>query len=378
MPPIVSQVKGLSGDIPGYLDDLRKNDQFRKYDEKYDITKKLNEQAKKLPTKLGDAAGALQSVTVGVFSAAVQLITVLTIVFFLLLDGGRLVDCVLRLLGPVREARFRRIADDVYHAVAGYVAGNLIISVIAGTTTYVTLTLLNVPFAVPLAVLMAFLDLIPLVGATIGGILIGLVTLFTDFPTSTLIWVVVFIVYQQVENNVLQPIVYRRTVNVPPLLVIVAILIGGVAARRPGCAGGDPDRRRGPDRRARLVARPASGRRQRVAGRRRPGGPAGAEAPRPGARRRRRSPPTRASARTPPTPSSPGPDVGPDDRADLGDEQPARSRRSRARARRGARPAPAPGCAGRPSRRRRPRGGCAGSRPCARTPGPTCAPARPG
>jgi predicted PurR-regulated permease PerM len=110
--------------------------------------------------------------------------------------------------------------------VSGYVAGNLMISLVAGTTTYVTLAILGVPFAVPLAVLMAFLDLIPLVGATIGGVLVGLVTLFNNFPTSTIVWVVVFLVYQQVENNLLQPVVYRRTVDVHPLLVIVAILIG--------------------------------------------------------------------------------------------------------------------------------------------------------
>ena len=83
------------------------------------------------------------------------------------------------------------------------------------------------PFAVPLAVLMAFLDLIPLVGATLGGVTIAIVTLFNNFPTSTIVWVIVFIVYQQVENNVIQPVVYRRTVNVAPLAVIVAILIGG-------------------------------------------------------------------------------------------------------------------------------------------------------
>ena len=105
-------------------------------------------------------------------------------------------------------------------------AGNFIISVIAGLVTYVTLEILGVPFTVPLSVLMAFLDLIPLVGATIGGITIGLVTVFNDFPTATIVWAVVFIVYQQVENNVIQPVVYRRTVNVPPLAVIVAILIG--------------------------------------------------------------------------------------------------------------------------------------------------------
>jgi predicted PurR-regulated permease PerM len=226
VPPIASQVQGLANDIPGYLKDLRKNPQFRKYDNKYKITKKLNEQARKLPSKLGDAAGALRDVTVGVFSAAIKLVTVLTIVFFMLLEGERLVNFVFRLMGPDRAPRYRRVARDIYGAVSGYVAGNLLISIVAGTVTYITLSVLGVPFAVPLAVLMAFLDLIPLVGATIGGVVIGIVTLFTDFPLATIVWVIVLIVYQQVENNVVQPIVYRRTVNVPPLAVIVAILIG--------------------------------------------------------------------------------------------------------------------------------------------------------
>jgi predicted PurR-regulated permease PerM len=226
VPPIVSQVGGLTKKIPTYLRDLRKNQQFRKYDNKYKITKKLNQQAKKLPSRLGDAAGALRDVTVGVFSAAIQLVTVLTLVFFLLLDGERLMRFIFRLVGPRREPRFRKLTGDVYRATSGYVAGNLLISIIAGTTTYIALTVLGVPFAVPLSVLMAFLDLIPLVGATIGGVVIGIVTVFADFPVSTIVWVAVLTVYQQVENNVLQPIIYRRTVNVPPLVVIVAILIG--------------------------------------------------------------------------------------------------------------------------------------------------------
>jgi predicted PurR-regulated permease PerM len=227
VPPVVNQVQGLANDIPRYLKDLRKNKQFRKYDQKYKITRKLNEQAQKLPSRLASAAGTLKSVTVGVFAAATKLITVLTIAFLLLLDGKRLVEAAFRLMRPDREGRYRKVAADVYRAISGYVAGNLAISVIAGTVTYVTLKVLGVPFAAPLSVLMAFLDLIPIVGATIGGLLIGIVTAFNDFPSSTIVWVIVFIVYQQIENNLLQPIVYRRTVNVPPLAVIVAVLIGG-------------------------------------------------------------------------------------------------------------------------------------------------------
>src|SRR6185503_18480810 len=87
VPPVVSGVDDLSRDIPGYIRDLRKSNSFRKYDNRYHISKKLNEQAQKLPSRLGDAAGALQSVTVGVFSTLVQLVTVLTMTFFFLKDG---------------------------------------------------------------------------------------------------------------------------------------------------------------------------------------------------------------------------------------------------------------------------------------------------
>src|SRR3954471_2789229 len=106
VPPVVNGVNDLSHDIPGYVRDLRKSKQFRKYDNRYDISKKLNEQAKKLPSKLGDAAGAPQSVTVGVLSALVQLVTVLTMAFFFLKDGERIVGFGLRALGR-HEPRFR-------------------------------------------------------------------------------------------------------------------------------------------------------------------------------------------------------------------------------------------------------------------------------
>ncbi|MCW3001857.1 MAG: family transporter [Conexibacter sp.] len=226
VPPLVSGVDQLSRDLPGYIDHLRHSRSFRQYDDKYDITTKLNQQASTLPTKLGSAVSTLQSVTVGVFSALVQLVTVLTMTFFLLIDGPRVVDFLVRVRPTGAGDRLPAILGDIYRSTAGYVAGNIIISLCAGTVTWATLTALGVPFAVPLAVLMAFLDLIPLVGATIGGVIIGLVTLFDNFPTSTIVWVVVLLLYQQVENNVLQPVVYRRTVNVHPLLVIVAVLVG--------------------------------------------------------------------------------------------------------------------------------------------------------
>jgi predicted PurR-regulated permease PerM len=226
VPPIVSETNKFVNHVPGYIEDLQRSKTVRDYDKKYHVTKKLQEGAQKLPNRLGDAVGALQTVTVGVFSALVQLITVLVMAFFLLLDGKKGIDWVFRELGPTRGPRYRRVADDVYRSVGGYVVGNLLISLIAGLSTWIVLTILGVPFAVPLAVLMGFLDLIPLVGATIAGILIGIVAGIHNFPGDLIVWAIFLIVYQQIENNVVQPAVYRKTVQLHPLVVIVAVLIG--------------------------------------------------------------------------------------------------------------------------------------------------------
>jgi predicted PurR-regulated permease PerM len=226
VPPVVNGVNDVSNDLPGYVDDLRKNETFRDYDDKYDITQKLKQQAEELPTKLGDAAGTLRDVTVGVFDRFVQLFSILVITFLLLMDGSKILQFAYRQLPGAREARVRAVASDISDAISGYVFGNFVISVLAGSVTYVTLTILDVPFAVPLAVLFGFFDMIPLIGATLGGILVGIVVAFTDFPTALIIWVVVLLVYQQIENNLIQPVIYGRTVQIHPLVVIVAVLIG--------------------------------------------------------------------------------------------------------------------------------------------------------
>jgi predicted PurR-regulated permease PerM len=226
VPPLVNGVEDLSADLPGYVDDLRNNETFRDYDDRYHITNKLTEQAQQLPTKLGDAAGTLRDVTVGVFTRFVQLFSILVITFFLVKDGHRLLEFLYRQMPPERARRLRTIADDVSDAIAGYVFGNFVISVLAGLVTYVTLRILDVPFATPLAILFGFFDLIPLVGATLGGILVGIVVAFVQFPVGLVVWAAVLILYQQVENNLIQPFVYGRAVQLHPLIVIVAILIG--------------------------------------------------------------------------------------------------------------------------------------------------------
>src|SRR5215216_6675178 len=226
VPPLVTGVETLADDIPGYLEDLRSNQTFRDYDEHYHITDKLQEQADQLPTKLGDAAGTLQDVTVGVFSRLVQLFSILVITFFFLKDGNRMLEFLYRQFPEVRARRFRKIAGDISDAISGYVFGNFVISILAGLVTYITLRILDIPFALPLAILFGFFDLVPLVGATLGGILVGIVVAFVNFPVGLIVWAAVLILYQQVENNLVQPYVYGKAVQLHPLIVIVAILIG--------------------------------------------------------------------------------------------------------------------------------------------------------
>ena len=227
VPPIVSGVNDFTNNVPGYVQDLRNSKTFAKYDDKYGITPKLEEQAKKLPSHISDAVSGLRTVTVGIFGTIVQLVTILVMTFFMLLDGGRWLRMLFRELGPQRGEQFQRISEDVYRAVGGYVAGNVLISVIAGILSYIYMRILGIPFAAPLAVLVGLFDLIPLVGSTIAGAVIGIVAAVVGFPGKLIAWVIFLVVYQQFENNVLQPVVYKRTVSIHPLIVIVAVLIGG-------------------------------------------------------------------------------------------------------------------------------------------------------
>jgi predicted PurR-regulated permease PerM len=142
-----------------------------------------------------------------------------------MLGGGpRWRHQILSAQDPAREEAIRRAMDRIAKAVAGYVAGVLVQATIAGVTSWIVLTILGVPFAGALALIIALFDLIPLVGATIGAILVGIITLFVDFPTATIVWIIYSVVYQQVENTVIQPQIQNRAVEIQPFFVLVSVL----------------------------------------------------------------------------------------------------------------------------------------------------------
>ncbi|WP_354702199.1 hypothetical protein DSM112329_02553 [Paraconexibacter sp. AEG42_29] len=231
IPPIVDGANDLAKEAPGYVSDLQdsvnKNEQLKDLDEQYGITEKLEEEAAKLPNKLGDAAGVLKDVGIGVINSIFAAFTILVLSIFMVARGQTWVQAALRAIPDERRrVRVQRALDTSAGAVGNYVGGILVQVTIAGVSTWIVLTILGVPFAAPLAVLTAFFDAIPLIGATLAAIVIGVITLFFDFPGTTIAWVIWAVIYQQIENYLIQPRIQARAVDVQPFVVLVSVLFG--------------------------------------------------------------------------------------------------------------------------------------------------------
>ena len=230
IPPLVTQGNNLIEDLPRYAQDVQdfaeRNESLRKIEADYNITEKLQQQAERLPARIGDAASVLGNIGFGVVNSLFALFTILVLTAFLLGSGHIWVERFLDLRPPHEAARIRKALDHMARTVGGYVGGILAQATVAGLTAFIVLTILGVPFAAALAIIVFFADLIPLVGATLGAIVVAIVTLFTDFPTATIIWVIFSVVYQQLEDTLIQPQIQKRAVNVHPFVVLVAVLFG--------------------------------------------------------------------------------------------------------------------------------------------------------
>ena len=160
-----------------------------------------------------------------VVSGVVALVTVGVLTFFILFEAPRMIRGVLNWMRPERSLRVRRVLGDVGQAVAGYMLGNLATSMIAGIVIFVTLRATGVPYAGVLAIWVGIVDFLPLVGGLLAGVPTVAVALLHSLPAG-IVTLVVFLVYQQLENHVLNPVVMSRTVRLNPLWVLLAILIG--------------------------------------------------------------------------------------------------------------------------------------------------------
>ena len=166
----------------------------------------------------------------GILNNIVEAVVVLTLAYFLLLDGAAQFHRVTaRIHEPGRE-RVRRVGARIAQIVRSYVSVNLLLAALAGIFTWLVLELLGVELAVPLAVLVVVLDLVPLIGFTVAGFLVAIVAAFHDFPTALIIWLILFVVYQQLQDRVIQPLFYKNAVHIHPAVAVVVVLAGAQLA----------------------------------------------------------------------------------------------------------------------------------------------------
>jgi predicted PurR-regulated permease PerM len=237
LPPLVEQIRGLTAfglDLaihPGQGDRLLADLASRLGLTSY--LPRLSEWLQSLSGQLTVVAGGLLSYTAGVLSLVSAQISMLFIAFYLLLDGQRIVSAILQFVPQAQRPRVQRLLGKSADAIANYIMGNVTISVICGVAVFFVLVLLRMPFAGALALLVAILDLIPEVGATLAGVVLVLAGLFVS-PFKSLLILGYFIVYQQVENYLLTPLVYGRRVQLHPLTIFLAVVLGGVWLGVPG------------------------------------------------------------------------------------------------------------------------------------------------
>jgi len=225
IPPLVAQFQSLLDDLPGYANDLSQRFHgFRVLDRQLDLTAQLRGLASSLPGRLGSG---LLGFTGRVFGAVFGALTILVLTIYFMLDLPRVRRGLVRFFPPSRRARMGEIVELVFSKVGDYMIGNLLISVVAGAFAYVALLLLGVPFKLPLAILVAFFDLVPMVGATLGAVLcVTVAALAVDVWPAGVLTAVYFTIYQQVENYLVAPRILRSAVDVSASAVLLAGLIG--------------------------------------------------------------------------------------------------------------------------------------------------------
>jgi predicted PurR-regulated permease PerM len=232
IPPLVSQVSDFVNAVPDFIDDITAGrGPLGWLQDDYQIVDRIRAAIEKqgVGGVLGFSEPVLDIVR-SVVTAVVGTITVIFLTFFMLLEGPRTLKQVLGLLPETARPRYERVGQDIYRTISGYVTGNLLISLAAGVLATTVLFAVGSEFAVALGLLVAILDLIPLAGATLAAILVSTVILLETNWVRCVIVIAFFIAYQQFENHVLQPLVYGRTVQLSPLAVLCAVLVGAQLA----------------------------------------------------------------------------------------------------------------------------------------------------
>ena len=231
LPPLVNSTVSLINDLPSYISDfenaVEKDKRFEKLDENFDIQGQLSEMQSTLAQRIPDATKTLGSIGEWAVSSMFGAFTIFILSIFMVARGRVWIDAIVRRRAGHEGAALDRTFDRVGGSVSRYIGGAILQAFIAGVAAFIMLSILGVSSPLLLAVVVAIFDVIPMVGSTIAGVAVGIVTLFASFPVDTIVWAIFVIAYQQFENYVIQPRIQSEAVNLEPFVVLTAVLFGG-------------------------------------------------------------------------------------------------------------------------------------------------------
>jgi predicted PurR-regulated permease PerM len=224
LPPVVQQVSNFVEAIPDYVRDLQANRTIRDLDQRFGVIERLRQYVTgDLGTRVATNIVSIGSALAGIVFKA---LTILILTLYFLSSFNTIKDTAYRLVPRSRRARVTLLGDEILGRVGGYVAGAVVVALIAGTATLVWVSALGIPYPLALALIVTITDIIPLIGATIGAVIVTTVAFFVSIPVGIFTGIF-FLVYQQIENYVIYPRVMSRSVDVNPAAAIVGALIGG-------------------------------------------------------------------------------------------------------------------------------------------------------
>ncbi len=224
LPPVAEQVSHFVNALPGYVRDLEHNRTIASLDRRFGLISKVQSY---VTNDLGKrAASNIVSIGSTIAATAVKMLTVLILTLYFLSSFNAITATAYRLVPRSRRERATLLGTEILARLGGYVTGAAIVAFVAGTTTLIFLTIVGVPYPLALALVVMITDIVPLVGVTIGGILVTVIALFGS-AAAGIATGIFFIVYQQVENYLIYPRVMKRSIDVSPAAAIVAALLGG-------------------------------------------------------------------------------------------------------------------------------------------------------
>jgi predicted PurR-regulated permease PerM len=224
--PVVKGIADFVDALPSIVDDLRQTSIGKEIDASSHAPEVTQENIKQVAEAIGNAAGGVLGFAVSAFSLVLMGVTAIFLTLFLIIDMPRLIGAVDTLLAPSSSVRWLRISERIITAVSRTMLGNIAISIICGTIYGLSAWALGAPFPLALGIISGLLDLIPMVGATIAGTIVVLVTL-TQGVTPAVIMLIIVLVYQQFENYVLQPTILGKAAEVSGFVVIASVMFFG-------------------------------------------------------------------------------------------------------------------------------------------------------